>query len=170
MQMQLLLTNIPMKRRTLTRYLTLGAIASSLPVALAACQPASDTASTESAESNAEEPVKIDSTPRDDGFAAVGTVAELDEQGFISDKAFFAGSLLLIRDPDNASSVIAVDSLCTHQGCSVDWESDTGVFACPCHGSSFNPDGTVATGPATTPLGTFEAIIEEDLVLVKATT
>lgn len=159
-----------MKRRTLTKYLTLGAIASSLPVALAACQSPSDTASTESSGAEpASEPVKIDSTPREDGFAAVGTVAELDENGFISDKAFFAGSLLLIRDPADSAALVAVDSLCTHQGCSVDWESDTGVFACPCHGSSFNADGTVATGPATTPLGTFEAIIEGDLVLVRAT-
>ena len=158
-----------MKRRTLTKYLTLSAIASSLPVALAACQSSSDTASTDSITTN-NKPVKIDSTPRDDGFAAIGTVAELDEKGFISDKAFFAGSLLLIRDPGDTSALIAVDSLCTHQGCSVDWESDAGVFACPCHGSSFNADGTVATGPATTALKTFEAIIEEDLVLVKAIT
>ena len=156
-----------MKRRTLTKYLTLGAIASSLPVALAACQP-SDTTSTGSSESDAP-PVKIDSTPREDGFAAVGTVAELDEAGFLSDKAFFAGSLLVIRNPDDASSLIAVDSLCTHQGCSVDWENDAGAFVCPCHDSRFNSDGSVANGPATTPLGTFEAIIEGDLILVRAT-
>ena len=162
-----------MKRRTLTKYLTLGAIASSLPVALAACQSSSDTetaTSPESSEPATSAPVKIDPTPREDGFAAVATVADLDEKGFISDKAFFAGSLLVIRNPDDASSLIAVDSLCTHQGCSVDWESNNGVFACPCHGSSFNSDGSVATGPATTPLGTFEAIIEGDLVLVRAAT
>ena len=159
-----------MKRRTLTKYLTLGAIASSLPVALAACQPSSDTASTESSEPSTSAPVKIDTTPREDGFAAVATVADLDEKGFISNKSFFAGDLLVIRNPEDASSLIAVNSLCTHQGCSVDWESDTGVFACPCHGSSFNADGTVATGPAQTPLGTFEAIIEDDLVLVRAST
>ena len=161
-----------MKRRTLTKYITLGAIASSLPVALAACQPSSDTdtASTEPSDSSTSAPVKIDSTPREDGFTAVATVAELDEKGFFSDKAFFAGALLVIRNPDDASSLLAVDSLCTHQGCSVDWESDTGVFACPCHGSSFNADGSVATGPAQTALGTFEAIIEGDLVLVRAST
>lgn len=158
-----------MKRRTLTKYLTLGAIASSLPVALAACQSASDTASTDSSATD-ESPAKIDSTPRDDGFAAVGTVAELDEKGFISDKTFFGGDLLVIRNPNDSSSLVAVDSLCTHQACSVAWESDAGVFACPCHGSSFNADGTVATGPATTPLGTFEAILEGDLVLVRAAT
>jgi cytochrome b6-f complex iron-sulfur subunit len=48
----------------------------------------------------------------------------------------------------------------------VEWK-DT-EFACPCHGSTFNPDGTVANGPATDPLSPYEAKIEGDLVLIKA--
>ncbi|MCM1982607.1 QcrA and Rieske domain-containing protein [Lyngbya confervoides] len=58
--------------------------------------------------------------------------------------------------------------MCTHQGCSVAWESPSNQFACPCHGSIFRTDGTVKNGPAEEPLGTFEAKIEADLILVKA--
>ena len=36
---------------------------------------------------------------------------------------------------------------CTHKGCIVDKIAD-GTIDCPCHGSKFNLDGSVANGPA----------------------
>jgi len=42
--------------------------------------------------------------------------------------------------------------VCTHAGCTVDFQS--GVIACPCHGSEFDANtGAVLRGPAATPLG-----------------
>ncbi|MBP0000744.1 MAG: Rieske 2Fe-2S domain-containing protein [Cyanobacteria bacterium SID2] len=149
-----------MKRREFMNWVGLGMLASSLPVALAACQPSETPSDTETE--------KVDSSPREDGFAAVGTVAELDEAGVISDKSFFAGAVAVIRDPADETAAIAVNSMCTHQGCSVVWNGETKLFACPCHGSKFNPDGSVTEGPAGEPLGRFDVKIEEDLVLVKA--
>jgi nitrite reductase/ring-hydroxylating ferredoxin subunit len=40
---------------------------------------------------------------------------------------------------------------CTHLGCRISQVAD-GLIACPCHGSKFRPDGSVASGPATRPL------------------
>ncbi len=37
-------------------------------------------------------------------------------------------------------------SKCTHKGCAVNKIAD-GTIDCPCHGSKFNLDGTVATRP-----------------------
>jgi Rieske Fe-S protein len=37
---------------------------------------------------------------------------------------------------------------CTHAGCKVNKVAN-GVIECPCHGSTFHLDGTVAHGPAT---------------------
>jgi len=42
-------------------------------------------------------------------------------------------------------------AICTHAGCSVSKIAD-GTIDCPCHGSKFNLDGTVAMGPASKPL------------------
>lgn len=157
-----------MKRREFGNLVGLGLIATSLPVAIAACNSAdtvTDGAATDGADS-AGAPPKLDDTPRADGFAALGTVADLDADGYLAKKSFIAGPVIVIRDPANADSVIALNSMCTHQGCSVEWKDD--AFACPCHGSKFNTDGSVATGPATDPLSSYEAMIEGDIVLVKS--
>ena len=157
-----------MKRREFSNLFGLGLLATSLPVAIAACNPSTTTteapATTESATAP---PPKIDETPREDGFAALGTVADLDANGYLSKKAFIAGPVIVVRDPANSDSVIALNSICNYQGCGVELEDY--ALACPCHGSKFNLDGTVANGPASKPLAPYEAIIDGDLVLVKAT-
>jgi Rieske Fe-S protein len=44
-----------------------------------------------------------------------------------------------------------LSAICTHAGCTVNRVAD-GTIDCPCHGSKFNLDGSVANGPATLPL------------------
>lgn len=154
-----------MKRRDFFNWVGLGFMATSLPVALAACTP------DEAAEAPAEEtadpgPTQVDSSIREDGFAALGTVADLDANGSLAKIGFVAGPVVAIRDPADSEKVLALNSMCTHQGCTVEWSGD--AMVCPCHGSQFNADGTVANGPASEPLSQYEAKIEDDLVLIKA--
>jgi Rieske Fe-S protein len=40
-----------------------------------------------------------------------------------------------------------LSAVCTHTGCIVDKVAD-GLIECPCHGSRYHLDGTVANGPA----------------------
>lgn len=150
-----------MDRRTFLSWVGLGAIATSLPIAIAACTPQAEE------EPTAEAEPQLDSTPRADGFMAIGTVAELEEKGFVQDMQSAISPAIAIADP-SGSGIIAMNSMCTHQGCSVEWSADDQLLKCPCHGSQFNPDGTVAQGPAAAPLERYEAKIENDLILVKA--
>ena len=48
----------------------------------------------------------------------------------------------------------AYSAVCTHQQCTVAYQNQSGLIACPCHGSVFDPaDGAaVVNGPAQTPL------------------
>ena len=46
------------------------------------------------------------------------------------------------------SNFIAFVLNCSHLGCPVRWESASKLFICPCHGSVYYGDGTVAAGPA----------------------
>jgi cytochrome b6-f complex iron-sulfur subunit len=165
-----------MKRREFVNFVGLGCIATSLPVAIAACtpsDPAEDTAETPAVEvpaaevPTAEMPAAADSSSaRADGFAAVGSVADLAAAGFLTSTTIAAAPVIVVRDPANTASVIAVDSTCTHRGCPVAWAASE--FVCNCHGSKFSADGAVTNGPAANPLATYEAKIEGDQVLVKA--
>ncbi len=50
----------------------------------------------------------------------------------------------------DAEGVYAISLICTHLGCVV--KATPEGFECPCHGSRFHADGTVARGPAPQPL------------------
>ena len=54
---------------------------------------------------------------------------------------------------------------CTHQGCAVA-EVQDGTINCPCHGSKFNLDGTVASGPASRPLETKALSVQGDSIVL----
>ncbi|MGI8827190.1 MAG: ubiquinol-cytochrome c reductase iron-sulfur subunit [Chloroflexota bacterium] len=56
---------------------------------------------------------------------------------------------------------------CTHLGCPVDWFQTPQLFLCPCHGSVFNGDGTVAGGPAPRPLFKYETRVNGGRVQIK---
>lgn len=56
---------------------------------------------------------------------------------------------------NSSNSFIAYAIYCTHLGCPIHWVADAKIFLCPCHGSVFNADGTVAGGPAPRPLFTY---------------
>lgn len=102
-----------------------------------------------------------------DGFESVGTTANLQEQGYVLNKNFSGGKVLVIQDPTNPQQVKAFNPTCTHAGCTVSWENQEKAFVCPCHDAKFSSDGKVIEGPAKEPLAIFEAKVEGDQILVK---
>ena len=54
------------------------------------------------------------------------------------------------RDKDG--KLIERSATCTHVGCLVHWNPLETCWDCPCHGSQFQPDGSVINGPAIRPL------------------
>ena len=54
----------------------------------------------------------------------------------------------------------ALSLVCTHLGCTV--EAKPEGFACPCHGSRFDPNGKVTRGPADQPLHSLRVEITPD--------
>ncbi len=59
----------------------------------------------------------------------------------------------------------AFSAVCTHAGCALADVSD-GTINCPCHGSKFNLDGTVANGPAARALEGKPVTVNGDVIAV----
>ena len=55
---------------------------------------------------------------------------------------------------------IAVSSVCTHAGATLEYVSSTSKFYCSAHGSNFNQTGTVANGPASEALKQYKTSLD----------
>lgn len=75
-----------------------------------------------------------------------------------------AGEEVVVTQP-TAGALLAFSAVCTHQGCLVN-EVQDGLILCPCHGSSFNLDGTVAGGPAPSPLAARQITVENNGIVL----
>ncbi len=155
-----------MKRRDFMNWIGVGAIAASLPVAIAACSPDPETAD-ETAAAAPDAPSAAEGNGAAGDFMPLGTTAELEQQGYLASPEGTDDPIVVIADPANPSALIALSAKCTHAGCTVAWQED--LFACPCHGSKFNPDGSVVNGPADEPLAQYTAKVEGDSILVSTT-
>ena len=156
-----------MDRRTFLSWVGVGTLASSLPVVLAACtssETTEDSSSPEGSDTTASAPPEANA----EGFTEIGKLSELEEKGELIQEDFAGAPLLVILNPDDKTKAVAFKNQCTHKQCPVDWNADEGSLVCPCHGSKYEPDGTVTDGPAEESLPTYEAKIEGDAVLVKA--
>ncbi|WP_354636108.1 Rieske (2Fe-2S) protein [Planktothricoides raciborskii] len=155
-----------MKRRSFLGWMGVGAIASSLPVAIAACSQASESGSTDNPPTtNTAAPPAPETVATADEFVAVGSVAELDQKGFLLNKVADT-EVIVVRNPQSTATLVALNALCTHKGCKVEWKGEASEFSCPCHGAKFALDGEVTNAPATEPLATYSAKIEGTQVLV----
>jgi glycine/D-amino acid oxidase-like deaminating enzyme/nitrite reductase/ring-hydroxylating ferredoxin subunit len=56
---------------------------------------------------------------------------------------------------DDEGNIHCVSPVCTHMGCTVRWNKLEKSWDCPCHGSRFDVDGAVLSGPAVEDLERF---------------
>jgi cytochrome b6-f complex iron-sulfur subunit len=144
-----------MNRREFTRWMTAGAIASSLPVALAACGGGSKAP-------------EVSSSAAPVAMAEGGTtVAALDKAGFV-EITVKGKPATIVRNPDKQDEILAVNTMCTHKGCTVAWKSDQKAFVCPCHGAKYGANGAVKAAPAEKPLTAYKVKVAGDQITIEA--
>jgi Rieske Fe-S protein len=76
----------------------------------------------------------------------------------------YAGSpVIVVR---TAETIKAYSLICTHLGCTVQWQAGQKQFYCPCHDGRFDQFGDVIAGPPPVPLEQFPVSVEGDRIIV----
>ena len=65
----------------------------------------------------------------------------------------------IVRDNEK---ITALSTVCTHLGCTPNWQETERKFKCPCHGSGFRSSGINFEGPAPRPLERFKISLSND--------
>jgi Rieske Fe-S protein len=74
-----------------------------------------------------------------------------------------SSSFLVARTGENSFN--AFTAICTHEQCIVTG-FQSGSFVCPCHGSQYNTNGQVTTGPATQRLQQFNTQFTNNVLTI----
>ena len=88
---------------------------------------------------------------------------------FIAEKPEYypQGSVTLIPEKKtyiihDEKGIYAMSAICTHLGCTVNWERNDLEYQCPCHGSIYDALGTNIAGPAPRPLERLEIKVHKN--------
>jgi cytochrome b6-f complex iron-sulfur subunit len=74
--------------------------------------------------------------------------------------------VIVIRS--SGSTFDALSATCTHQGCTVGYNSSAQEVVCPCHGGTYNLSGKVLGGPPPSPLTSYTATLSGNILTVKS--
>jgi nitrite reductase/ring-hydroxylating ferredoxin subunit len=73
-----------------------------------------------------------------------------------------------LRRQQGAAAPECLSATCPHAGCFVAYDGETNTFKCPCHNSSFEPDGAIIPpSPSPRSMDTLDCQVQQDEVLVK---
>jgi menaquinol-cytochrome c reductase iron-sulfur subunit len=134
----------------------LGAIAAMVPVA-AGLMVATDPLQRKTAAGAAVKVTTLDALPAD-GVPRRFPVIAAKTDAWNRFEAAPVGAVYLRRMADG--SVAALNVVCPHAGCFVDFVPGSGKFLCPCHQSSFAVDGKIADARSPSPRGLDSLAVE----------
>jgi thiosulfate dehydrogenase (quinone) large subunit len=82
----------------------------------------------------------------------IGAASVVPVKGAASFQDPASGDPAIVVQP-TAGTFLAFDAVCPHAGCTVEYDSGSAAFVCPCHGSRFDgSSGAVTVGPANSGL------------------
>jgi len=79
--------------------------------------------------------------------------------GEVSERFKESHAVWIVRDSEK---IYALSTVCTHLGCTPNWQAGESKFKCPCHGSGFYKTGIHFEGPAPRPLERFKIVLSDD--------
>jgi cytochrome b6-f complex iron-sulfur subunit len=111
-----------------------------------------------------------DSSTNPSGTGGTGNKIELDLTQAANAALNNTGGSLIVRDVliinTGGGNFSAISSICTHQGCTVGYNSGTGKVQCPCHGSVYSTSGSVISGPAPRSLTAYAISLSGNMLTI----
>jgi cytochrome b6-f complex iron-sulfur subunit len=110
-----------------------------------------------------------DTTP---GLTIDGDTITIEKGTEAGDKIDATGDFYNITDASvmliniDGSEVRAFTNVCTHQQCTTSWSYGSDRLQCACHGSQFDENGNVVSGPATRPLTEYVVTQDDSAITV----
>jgi len=136
---------------------------------VAACTRNSNTTTSETVQNkntSTPESTETDNTPESQTASAnvITTTNDLAVGQSLEFTTSAGISAILFRSSED--KVYALSRICTHEGCSVDFDMNQNRLICPCHGANYEAsDGSVISGPTTKSLAKIKVEIQgQDIV------
>jgi cytochrome b6-f complex iron-sulfur subunit len=80
-----------------------------------------------------------------------------------------AGSSKIVQNIlviNTGTKIVALSSICTHQGCTVGYNASAKDIECPCHGSVYSTTGAVINGPAPSALRSYPVTLADNILTI----
>lgn len=108
------------------------------------------------------EPKKLSNTGSSNAIAKVSDIAIGTSINIVDN---FGAPAIIFR---TKSGVYAYSAVCTHQGCTVEFDKNSKHLMCPCHGAEFDPANSakVLAGPTNTPLPKVKILVKGDEIFL----
>ena len=117
-----------------------------------------------SSEPTSEPVVEDTQTPSQVGEVVIAQVSALVAGEGFNFTANDGTDAILFKTKDE--KVYALSRICTHEGCSVDFDLAQNKLICPCHGATYEaPDGNVISGPTQRSLKKINVKVDGDNIL-----
>ena len=146
--------------------LKIGAI-SAVSFVITACTKAvsgSSTPTNEAVVEDTQTPSVPEQTQTQGGEVVIAQVSALVAGEGFNFNANDGTDAILFKTKDE--KVYALSRICTHEGCSVEFDLAQNKLICPCHGATYEaPDGNVISGPTQRNLKKINVKIDGDNVL-----
>jgi Rieske Fe-S protein len=146
--------------------LKIGAI-SAVSFVITACTKAvsgSSEPTNEAVVEDTQTPSVPEQTQTQGGEVVIAQVSALVAGEGFNFKANDGTDAILFKTKDE--KVYALSRICTHEGCSVEFDLAQNKLVCPCHGATYEaPDGNVISGPTQRNLKKINVKIDGDNVL-----
>jgi cytochrome b6-f complex iron-sulfur subunit len=103
------------------------------------------------------------------GTPPPGTTINLDLSLPANSALNKAGSSKIVQNIlviNTGTTIVALSSICTHQGCTVGYNATAKDIECPCHGSVYSTSGAVINGPAPSALHSYPVSLDGTVLTI----